>query len=203
MTYNPAQALECAKLCQRAYDGPNVIKDNAQALVLRDPLRVAIAGTNDRKDVRQDADFDLVPAGTGEVHRGFLAHFATLWEHLGPMATARLLDAPPLLTGHSLGAACAVLAVLLKPYLFRGSTVYLFGCPAVGNAAFAADFGRVCKGHGITVWRVVNVGDPVATIRPLRYHHVGQEIEIGDGLDLPADHPIAAYIQALEDDLAV
>ena len=198
--FDPSAALSAAKLCQRAYSGPNVIADNTKALVLRDPLRCAIAGT----DIREPADWLHDARLWGEdlgqgarVHRGFLAHYRALWPSLGPMLTARAIDAPPELSGHSLGAACAVLCVWHRPYLFKGSSVYLFGCPAVGNGNFAVMFDRLCRDNGITVWNVQSRGDLVC-IRALFREHVGKTVEVGEGWDIRPDHPITAYQRELE-----
>ena len=205
MTFNPREALSAARLCLSAYGepdaqhAPNIVRDNAQALVLTTPLRVAIAGTNDRQDVQEDSDFHLERVGAQErVHRGFLSHYKKLRDDIIVKATSAHLDGPRLLTGHSLGAATAVLACWHKPYLFAGGTVYLFGCPAAGNKAFAESFDYVCLRSEITVWRVVNVGDPVAAFDGGRYCHVGQEIRIGQPWDRAPDHPIREYIRALD-----
>lgn len=205
MTFHHREALSAAKLCLSAYGepdaqfAPNIRRANAQALVLTTPLRVAIAGTNDRQDARQDADFDLVRVGAQErVHEGFLSHYKTLADDVTAMATAAHLDGPRLLTGHSLGAATAVLTAWHKPYLFAGGTVYLFGCPAPGNRAFAESFAYVCARHSIAVWRIVNRGDPVAAFDAGRFCHVGQLVEIGTRWDRAPDHPIREYIRELE-----
>lgn len=201
MTFTPAAALSAAKLCARAYDGPNVIADNAKALVLRDPLRVAIAGTDidEPRDWLHDAQLWGDDLGHGaRAHRGFLAHYRALWPDLGAMVSAKPLDDPPLLSGHSLGAACAVLAVWHRPYMFKGSTVYLFGCPAVGNRNFATMFDRLCRDNGITVWNVQGRGDLVTTAQLFRAH-VGKIVEIGEGWDIRPDHGIAEYVRELEE----
>lgn len=200
MTFTPSGALAAAKLCARAYDGPNVMAKNSKAIVLHDPLRAAIAGTDisEPRDWLHDAMLWGEDIGQGAMaHRGFLAHYRALWPSLGPMLTAKPVDAPPMLAGHSLGAACAVLAVWFAPHLFKGSTVYLFGCPAVGNGNFAAMFDRLCLDNCITVWNVQGDGDLVC-IPALSRRHVGKTIDIGAGWDIRPDHPIAEYVRELE-----
>jgi len=205
MTFHPHEALSAAKLCLSAYGepdaqfAPNIRRANAQALVLTTPLRVAIAGTNGWQDAKQDADFDLVRVGAQErVHEGFLGHYKTLADDVTAMATAKPIDAPPLITGHSLGASVTVLTVWHRTYLFKNGTVYLFGCPGTGDWAFTQSFEFECKRNNITVWRIVNLGDPVAAFDAGRYCHVGQLVEIGTRWDRKPDHPIREYIRELE-----
>jgi len=105
-----------------------------------------------------------------------------------------------LITGHSLGAAVAVLEMFRHPSIWpQPATGFLFGCPRVGNAAFAKAFGMSVP---FGVWRFVSKGDPVASL-PWhwfgRWAHVGQEVVIGDGWDTDADHPLTAYEAALDD----
>ncbi|CAE7383406.1 LIP [Symbiodinium pilosum] len=81
-----------------------------------------------------------------------------------------------LLTGHSLGAAVATIAMYMLQ--LRGYTVglsYNFESPRVGNEAFhqsfAGMFGRV-----VNLWRITRSRDPVPHVPPLPiYHHVGSE----------------------------
>jgi len=81
--------------------------------------------------------------------------------------------------GHSLGAAMAVLCALDLQYNLpdRNYTVYLYGCPRVGNAQFRRSYNkRVFK----TV-RVENGNDLITKIPPamLGYRHVGAKYHIG------------------------
>ena len=99
------------------------------------PLSVlTFRGTElDSQDLATDLNALLVPWHSGgQVHRGFAEALEADWELLatvlGP-ATGRLLY-----TGHSLGAALAMLAASRCP----PHALYTFGCPRVGDAAFAA-----------------------------------------------------------------
>ena len=82
-------------------------------------------------------------------------------------------------TGHSLGAAMAVLCAVDMQYNFpdRDIEVALFGCPRVGNKAFTRSYDkRVFK-----TLRVEN-GNDVVTKLPLAllgYRHVGARVAIG------------------------
>jgi pimeloyl-ACP methyl ester carboxylesterase len=116
-------------------------------------------------------------AGPGRVHTGFLVAEQSLatevdrWLalHAGP---------PPVVTGHSLGAAMATITAARLP----GSSLVTFGSPRVGNAAFRGAFA------GRDVRRYVDCCDVVATVPPaLGYGHLGGELYIDRaGRVLPA-----------------
>lgn len=94
---------------------------------------LAFRGTeaDDPTDLGVDVDLVLVDlAGGGRVHRGFARALEALWSTVAPAIPAR---ARVLVTGHSLGAALATLAALR----LRGSILFTFGSPRVGDAAFA------------------------------------------------------------------
>ncbi|MDR0293902.1 MAG: lipase family protein [Oscillospiraceae bacterium] len=96
------------------------------------------------------------------------------------------------ISGHSLGAALAVLCAVDVQYNFPGRDieVFLFGCPRVGNRAFALSYNkRVDK----TV-RVENGNDIVTKVPPALwgYRHVGARLHVGAprlaGLYVARDH---------------
>lgn len=202
---NNANSLIALKSAELAYSDPNCWGLNGQAYVDFDRpanlLTVAIAGTNGKRDVEQDAMFWKTPIGQGaEVHAGFLDHYKNLWPALdaklqswGPLDSPRILVA-----GHSLGAAVAILLVWSRPYLFKGADVVLFGCPYVGNRNFATMFDMLCRDKKITVTRYVSRGDPVASFHaPGDWAHVGKLVEVGTGGDWSLDHPLKSYAAAL------
>ncbi|MHA2362538.1 MAG: lipase family protein [Candidatus Hodarchaeales archaeon] len=79
------------------------------------------------------------------------------------------------ITGHSLGAALAVLcAVDIENVLNQPIMLYNFGCPIIGNKHFVKNF----KKRNITSYRVVNDEDIVAKIWLPGYHHVPQLVFI-------------------------
>lgn len=116
---------------------------------------VAFRGTEPANLISWLTDAECVwrPLDEGRVHAGFFGNVEALWsglvEVIGAAASGAGERAPLrdlYVTGHSLGAAMAVLAAkrLLdegEPFtsLFRG--VYAFGQPMVGDAAFA----NACK----------------------------------------------------------
>jgi len=108
---------------------------------------------------------------------GFYGVFQELWEVSGfqklvPNAAAG--GKAVWFTGHSLGAAIALLAA--ADQLRRGRTVqgvYLFGAPRVGNLDFAKDYNLLI---GRRTFRLVNFIDPVTRV-PLfatGFVHVGR-----------------------------
>ena len=82
-----------------------------------------------------------------------------------------------LTSGHSLGAADAILAAVgLIDTLDRNVTVINFGCPMTGNVAWR-DF--VHSNQRISVWRFVLGWDLVPRL-PEFYYHVGHTIQLSD-----------------------
>ncbi len=133
------------------------------------------------------------------VHSGFLETYRSVREQilsLVPQGDCRIL-----ITGHSLGAALAVLCAVDIVWHFphKDVEVYLFGCPRVGNKAFAKSYDkRVFK-----TLRVTCGNDVVAKLPPtlLGYRHVGIPIHTGM-LSLPlvisfADHRMQTYYAKL------
>jgi pimeloyl-ACP methyl ester carboxylesterase len=126
-----------------------------------------------------------------QFHSGFLGVFQELWEvsrfrELAEIAAAG--DKSVWFTGHSLGAAVALLAA--ADWLRRGRTVqgvYLFGAPRVGNVYFAEDYDRVMKKR---TFRLVNFIDPVTRL-PLfatSFVHVGRVCYFDHGGRLHIDY---------------
>lgn len=113
------------------------------------------------------------------VHHGFQLLFNRLWPMIEPSLAE--IEGPLVLTGHSLGAVFATLAVAALPEKSAASLV-TFGSPRVGNAAFA-DRLNAC---GTPHHRVVNCHD-VVTRLPLQepflkerdYRHTARPIILG------------------------
>ncbi|CAE6959747.1 mdlA [Symbiodinium microadriaticum] len=112
------------------------------------------------------------------VHSGFADLFDELRRPL--ISDLRTLGCQNVtVTGHSLGAALAVLAAVdLAAEGFTLGPVVTFGQPRVGNAAFAAALTSATSGAASVLWRVVHHHDPVPRL-PLRvsgYMHPPTEI---------------------------
>jgi fermentation-respiration switch protein FrsA (DUF1100 family) len=104
-----------------------------------DPVTVvAFRGTEPDRPMDVLADLNILPSPGGvggNVHRGFAN---ALHAVEGPVRAA-ILRAPGriVLTGHSLGAAIALLAAGLVPAERRATTrLHTFGCPRVGDKDF-------------------------------------------------------------------
>lgn len=156
-------------------------KDDTEGFVAANDkiIVVSFRGTQPShlKDLLADAKIHKVagPLG-GEVHRGFL-HGFELVETAMFDAIRRFRDPrqPQSLwcTGHSLGAALAVIAA--AKLLADGQTVnglYDFGQPRVGDQDFVDEFERRCSGR---YFRFVNNNDAVTRVPPraFGYSHGG------------------------------
>ena len=121
-------------------------------------------------------------------------------------------------TGHSLGAALSVLfGIRLALKLPNQVQVINFGCPKVGNAAFAK---LVNTKDNLCVQRVAHKCDIITRVPNLGYNHVGHTIQIDEASDVKpcafkwhtsrhamtnwnpmmgsgSDHRMAGYLKAL------
>ncbi len=83
------------------------------------------------------------------------------------------------ITGHSRGAALAVLCAVDLQYNFPKNNikVYLFGCPRIGNAAFARSYNR----RVFDTLRIENGNDIVTKLPPaiFGFRHVGTRVGVG------------------------
>ncbi len=140
-------------------------------------ILIAFRGTEPKKlkDVMTDAKIKRVSAkGGGHVHRGFKAALEAVSADMA--AVVRQLrdhDQPVFVTGHSLGAALAGLAVAAsKTERIPIAGVYTYGQPRIGNKLFAKKFKQ---NYGRRAFRVVNNNDTVTRVPPRfsGYKHVG------------------------------
>ena len=140
---------------------------------------VAFRGTEPThlQDLLADAKLHKVQGPLGEVHRGFLHAFELVKDDVFN-AIQRLRDKnhPQSLwcTGHSLGAALAVVAaahLLVEDQTVNG--LYNFGQPRVGDDRFAREFNRRLPGRH---FRFVNNNDSVTRVPPraFGYGHTGE-----------------------------
>jgi hypothetical protein len=161
-----------------------------------DAAVVAFRGTepNERETVVADlVSFKTLWEGAGLVHAGFLYDFQSLWhahpecgvDHgLGEYVAARHRTGPNgeriggelYLTGHSLGAALATLAlaqtyadvcgpipVCMATPKIPVSALYTFGSPKVGETVFAVTLGELTRGR-TEIFRFVHKDDAVTML---------------------------------------
>ncbi len=143
-----------------------------------DAVIVAFRGTQpaELKDWMTDSEITLVDGPFGLVHDGFQRGLQFVWEELTDLLPAFQGAGKSLwLTGHSLGAALATLAVAnlrAPPNDKAVYGLYTFGSPRVGDRTFAQNFDADCKDR---CFRFVNNADVVTRVplRTMAYSHVG------------------------------
>jgi len=142
-------------------DDPNDILSDADILLVHE---------SDYRPVAEDSGPPLAHlsfvshlfAEPALVHRGFQHALNQVWEKIHALVTgyrARNPQAEICFTGHSLGAALAVLAY--SRFADPAISLYTFGCPRIGNAAFRD---RVLSNTGRGIYRYVNYNDAVAHV---------------------------------------
>lgn len=193
MAYDPALALKCAKMSAQVYDpgfdedSPSVKEDPNQVFFSLDGTQVWMVNEPDAvfvvfrgtsyEDVRTDLKVRKINTDYGRVHRGFWNY--VFWVKLAILSHARNwagseAKKPIILTGHSLGAAAAVImSCVLHRKGHEIGAVYTFGEPRIGNGQFV----RYCENaFGDVHYRHVNGLDGVPMIPPWHwgYRHCGQ-----------------------------
>ncbi len=128
------------------------------------------------------------------VHQGFKILFDRIWPKLEPLL--RDLPGPLFITGHSLGAALA----LMSAAVHRPSALFTFGSPRVGNPAFCDLLGdlvhhRVVNHHDI----VTQLPHAVENFAPYDFRHHGNRIHLRDDeLDWKPDKPLTFLAQTFK-----
>ena len=145
--------------------------------------------------------------GFGKVHDGFLETYVTVRKDL--LGALGELDPRSRLfvTGHSLGAALATLALpdIAASTSFAGPTLYTYGSPRVGDNQFCTAFDRK---FGAESFRVVNTSDLVVSL-PLPapvfgviggyFTHVETPVDFTvQADDLEKNHSMQTYRSALD-----
>jgi hypothetical protein len=189
--YEPRNARILALLSAAAYDAKPELFDweitpinepstDTRCLVCRQRQDIVIAfrGTADLKNWLTDLRCPLIPRGDGTwIHAGFADAYKSIRPQL-LKATEKLMGRF-WLTGHSLGAALAVLAA--EDYSFF-SGLYNFGQPRVGDFKFRDKWKA---SFGSKIFRIVHSSDIVPHVPPWVsfYRHAGHEIFYvnGDG----------------------
>ncbi len=142
-----------------------------------DMILVAFRGTEggELKDWKADAKIKKVPGkGGGHVHRGFKKALEGVSSDMAAAVREyRRKGQPVFVTGHSLGAALAGLAVAASSTeRVEIAGLYTYGMPRVGNKVFAKKF---MKNYGKRTFRFINNNDIVTRVPPasVGYKHVG------------------------------
>ncbi len=159
-------------------------------MVWPDKAVLSFRGTeSDRvEDLLADASFFTTEEGKMNVHSGFKKSVDLLWEQIEYDLKNYTSGKPVWATGHSLGAAMAVISGMRYPF----KEVVTFGEPIVG-------YGIEDKLPANRHIRVVNGNDPVTKIIPkikTQYMHSGTLKKIFDpieGADIRYDHAIGDY----------
>src|SRR5258706_955163 len=157
---------------------------------------VAFRGTqsDDWRDLFDDARFKLTEWKTGHVHAGFKDAFERIRDSLIKALANHAPGLPVWITGHSLGAALAILAA--DDLGAKG--VYTFGLPRVGDQIFAGHFNQQFRGRS---FRYVDDHDVVTHVPPerlpgLSYAHIDERRWIDrDGNVSTADPTVLHFIK--------
>jgi len=159
-------------------------------------IYMVFRGTKTIDEWISDADYPLVNyTYGGQTEKGFTDIYNTLAvsDTIASIAESGNYD-NVYVTGHSLGAALAVLAIpdIIENTDFKNPVMYNFAGPRAGDTAFK----NLYEGYGIDSWRVYNTNDIVPTLPPteLSYIHVdtGYPITFGAPVTDPLDfHQIA------------
>jgi hypothetical protein len=153
---------------------------NTQAFLVQnnDYAVLSFRGTQERKDIATDAKALKLKVVEGGIHSGFVGAYTSIMKEIKSEIKKLPRSLPIYITGHSLGAALATVAVqylendvieeIKAPLREQIAACYAFGSPRVGDDLF----GKRLKAP---VYRVVNTRDIVNVIPLLvmGYKHVG------------------------------
>lgn len=159
--------------------------------LFNDILIICFRGSDSEKDWSFNLDFNqkVIPYGNINsdirVHSGFLNAYKSKNVRNKIRSFVNNDIRKIKLTGHSYGAALAVLCAVDLQYNFSNKDyeVIVFGCPRVGNRAFKDSYNR----RIFKTLRVENRSD-IVTKLPLRlmgYRHVGARLSIGNNFLFP------------------
>lgn len=183
--------------------------------IIKSPEHVIIAfrGSHSHLDWIADAEVAQVPfpflENAGKTHRGFTGIYSSCRDNILSQIESLPPSLPLYVTGHSLGAALSILAVLdiAANTHHKHAGMYNFGCPRVGNLRFVFNYdARVKKSI-----RIANIHDiapnfpPFIVSLPLRnkwllYKHVSREFPIFTQTgSILGNHDIRTYVDALKE----
>ena len=138
---------------------------------------LAFAGTDPLTLADWITNFDVAPSAQGTA-QGFTKAARSVSRRISDLLQGPVATMPIFVTGHSLGAALAVLTADELERRRPGSVaaVYTFGMPRAGDAGFASAYDALL---GSRTYRLVHGSDLVATVPPstLGAHHVGRLLQ--------------------------
>lgn len=167
---------------------------------------LAIRGTKTTTEWLADIDAVPVPWITyptaGLVHMGFQLVYEHICKSIHQLLGNYTAQAQEIwITGHSLGAALAILAAYDVAKAFPAAKVpelYTFAGPRTGDPTFAGNFNRLIPQCA----RIVNFMDVVPQVPlPPLYEHVGAETLVYGGfnpLDISYAHHLTTYLNGLQ-----
>lgn len=201
--------IEFVRAEARQIDSRAIVGERTDCIV------VAFAGTDPglSKNLMTDVDCKLTPNDT---HEGFQAAIDAAWPRVETKIAA-LVEASPrpvFFTGHSLGAAMAVLAAeKVKEGSLRPTAVYTFGMPRAGGRLFKTRYNRIL---GDGTYRLVYGGDTVPcmpdSVKVLgmltEFQHVGRLLTCKSGGKFDRNTPLSEkksndprFVDGLRDNL--
>lgn len=203
------RAVEVSRAAYQSYERPEdqdsrvVSADNANRLY------VGFAGTENKEDVRVDAnvaDVELPAEWLGparppvlpRAHAGFVRLYARIRPRVWDLVSSAGKDVNVVCCGHSLGGALATLAALDLASAGGGRPVTLvsFGAPSLGDNNFV----KLFDDRVSTAVRVVNPFDPVVRSLNAQFSHTkGQYVVTSLTRDLSPlrAHSLSTYDVAL------
>jgi hypothetical protein len=150
-------------------------KGGTQAFLAKNDQFVVLAfrGTqpNRWEDVRADIRILKTKTINGKVHTGFKLAFDEVKADITAALRTQLGEMPIYITGHSLGAALATVAVhgMEEEFTDQVAACYTFGSPRVGDGKFE-------KAIKVPFYRIVNTTD-IVTLLPFI---LGTFVHVGD-----------------------
>ncbi|MCW5747533.1 MAG: lipase family protein [Alphaproteobacteria bacterium] len=151
---------------------------------------VVFAGTDPVEPANWLTNFNTLPT-PDDMHAGFDAAVEIIWPALQAALAGRAAGTRLFFTGHSLGAAIAVLAARRAAASAGIDGVYAYGMPRCGGRTFADTYDAVL---GERTYRFVNGHDVVPTVPPTRFgfRHVGRALICPHGQAFDFAAPLAA-----------
>lgn len=151
--FSLVNARELALFARMAYDEPPTVQGegtDTQVLIrdCADYIVVAFRGTSSLRDFITDGNCFRRPFGFGDgsCHMGFVSAYQSVWGDVSRWLSANraiIGKRPIIFTGHSLGGALAILSARrARSEFFNVHSVYVFGCPRVGDKTFQGVYNR-------------------------------------------------------------